>query len=72
MKKNVEENLPVFVEFNPTYKLLLVSCLLDQKNFFSWNETYIGWIKITEKKESNSRFGIEEKKKMKERNRKTL
>ena len=31
MIKNVVDNLPVFVEFNPTYKLLLVSCLLDQK-----------------------------------------
>ena len=35
MSKNVVDNLPVFVEFNQTYKLLLVSCLLDQKNFFT-------------------------------------
>ena len=34
MSKNVVDNLPVFVEFNQTYKLLLVSCLLDQKKFF--------------------------------------
>ena len=34
MSKNVVDNLPVFVEFNQTYKLLLVSCLLYQKKFF--------------------------------------
>ena len=31
MSKNLRDNLPVFVEFNPTYKLLFVSCLFDQK-----------------------------------------
>ena len=34
MSKNLRDNLPVFVEFNPTYKLLFVSCLLDQKKIF--------------------------------------
>ena len=35
MSKNLVDNLPVFVEFNQTYKLLFVSWLLDQKNFLS-------------------------------------
>ena len=34
IKKKVVDNFPVFVEFNLTYKLLLVSCLLDQKTIF--------------------------------------
>ena len=40
MSKNVVDNLPVFVEFNQTYKLLLVSCLLYQKNFFFRSKKY--------------------------------
>ena len=34
MIKNLVDNLPVSVEFNQSYKTLLVSCLLDQKKFF--------------------------------------
>ena len=43
MSKNLVDNLPVFVEFNPTYKLLFVSCLLDQKKFFH-EEGNIRWL----------------------------
>ena len=36
MIKNVVDNFPVFVEFNPTYKLLLFSsCLLDENFFYA-------------------------------------
>ena len=70
LSNNLLDNFPVFVEFNQSYKLLLVSCLLDQKKkFFTGYDTYHGWIKITE------RNGIELlfwKKKMKERKRKIL
>ena len=50
MSKNVVANFPVSVEFNQTYKLLLVSCLLDQKKFFFHDKRkYSGWINITKK-----------------------
>ena len=46
MIKNVVDNFPVFVEFIQTYKLLLVSCPLDQKKFFLRNtkHTLAGYI----------------------------
>ena len=73
MSKNLVDNLPVFVEFNPTYKLLFVSCLLDQKkNFFTKNDTYVGWIKITERNGIKQLFWIIRKKEVKERKRKIL
>ena len=56
MIKNVVENLPVFVEFNQTYKLLLVSCLLDQKKIFPKYETYSGWIKLSERNGTKQLF----------------
>ena len=34
MNKDLLDNLPVSVEFNQSYKLLIVSCLLDQKKIF--------------------------------------
>ena len=34
LSNNLLDNFPVFVEFNQSYKLLLVSCLLDQKKNF--------------------------------------
>ena len=51
ISKNVVDSLPVSAEFNQSYKLLFVSCLLDQKKkiFFTKNEIYVGWIKITER-----------------------
>ena len=50
MNTNVVDNLLVSVEINQTDKLLLVNCLLDQKkNFFTKNEIYVGWVKITER-----------------------
>ena len=44
MSTNVVDNLPVFFELNPTYELLLVSCLLDQKknNFRGTKHTLAG------------------------------
>ena len=52
LSNNLLDNFPVSVEFNQSYKLLLVSCLLDQKKnlFFTKYDTYHGWIKITKKK----------------------
>ena len=44
MSKNLRDNLPVFVEFNPTYKLLFVSCLLDQKKNFFFVERNLPWL----------------------------
>ena len=49
LSNNLLDNFPVFVEFNQSYKLLLVSCLLDQKKNFSKDETYLVWIKLTER-----------------------
>ena len=46
LSNNLLDNFPVFVEFNPTYKLLFVSCLLDQKIFFSRRTTYT-WLDKT-------------------------
>ena len=56
MSKNLVDNLTVFVEFNPTYKLFLVSCLLDQKKIFTKNETYVVWIKITRRNRTKQLF----------------
>ena len=43
MSKNLVDNLPVFVELNQTYKLLFISCLLEQKKIFLRKyETYPG------------------------------
>ena len=44
IKKNLVDSFPVFVEFNPTYKLLFVSCLLDQKKMFFYEKRYIPWL----------------------------
>ena len=46
LSNNLLDNFPVFVEFNQSYKLLLVICPLDQKKkFFTGYDTYHGWIK---------------------------
>ena len=34
MSKNLVDDFPLFVEFNATYKLMLVSCPLDQKKIY--------------------------------------
>ena len=56
MSKNLVDNFPVSVEINKTYKLLFVSCLLDQKKNFTKDETYLGWIKIRKKKGTKQLF----------------
>ena len=58
-KKNVVDNLKVFVEFNQCYKLLLVSCLLGRRKsfFFTKYETYVGWINLIERNRTKQLFG---------------
>ena len=51
MSNNVVANFPVFVEFNQTYKLLLVSCLLDQKNFYE--KRNVPWLDKTNTEKRN-------------------
>ena len=72
MSKNVVDNFPVFVEFNQTYQLLLVSCLLDQKEK-KFVERNILWLDENNWEEWNKTDVLELKEKeMKERKRKTL
>ena len=42
LSNNLLDNFPVFVEFNQSYKLLFVSCLLDKKKFYE--ERNIRWV----------------------------
>ena len=69
--KDVVDNLPVSVEFNQSYKLLLVSCLPDQKKIPQ--KTKITWLDTTNWQEPNQKGVLQwRKKKMKERKRKIL
>ena len=63
LSNNLLDNFPVFVEFNPTYKLLFVSCLLDQKKFFFHQERNIRWLDKTNWEERNHTLVLEIKKK---------
>ena len=73
MSKNLVDNLPVFVELNQTYKLLFISCLLDQKKIFFYGIRYIPWLDKNNWEERNQTVVLElMKKKVKERKRKIL
>ena len=71
MSKNLVDNLPVFVEFNPTHKLLFVSCLLDQKKFF-YEERKIRWLDQNNWEQRNQTGVLEIRGKKKQRKRKIL
>ena len=56
MGKNVVDNL-VSVELNQSYKLLLVSCLLDQKKFFFHEKRkHPGRMKLIERNQTKQLF----------------
>ena len=72
LNRNVVDNILVFVEFNWTYKLLFVSCLLDQK-IFSFHEIQkIPWPDAINWEEWIQTVVLKLKKKMKERKHKIL
>ena len=62
LDKDVVDSLHVFAEFNPTYNLMLVSCLLDQKKIFlrCTKYTLVGR-DLLRGTESNRCFNIEKK-----------
>ena len=67
MSKNLVDNLPVFVELNQTYKLLFVSCLLDQKKKNFYETRYIPWLDKNNWEERNQTVVLELKKKKNEK-----
>ena len=69
--KNVVANFSVSVEFNQSYKLLLVSCLLDQKKFFD-SVRNKRWLHEANWEERKQTIVLKLEKKLKERKRKTL
>ena len=64
LNRNVVDNLPVFVEFNWTYKLLFVSCLLDQKKIYG--ERKLPWLDKANLEERNHTSVLTKKKKWSE------